>query len=310
MTKSRGDIEMTTTHPNTNATMAQLPWSADLLRDIDRATVAKLTDLARIIAPRGQIGAVTDHLRHVQSVRAARRRNAATPVSTVRAWIARQREIGYAFDLDIHGPIPARAGAGDLEQVVTLGNSYDCRRYYSYGERPCNAYKYSVIDITMSWEMPASHILRVVDGVVTGARRADFSRSATEPVPAHWPRQIRGYAGAWVDGYLYRGVHFMARTPLALKSARTKIDRQIAERERRERAGAELEAQLSARAAGVWITAEALRRLGACQPGIDAARRDAEARLGAAGEIGAVRADVVLAWGGRFTEWARRIVAA
>lgn len=214
------------------------------------------------------------------------------------------RIYSYGKIMRQHGPIPRKSGAGDLTENLVLGDTHDCRASRDYGDRGsvAKSYGYPVWDHHVEWEIPADHEIVLIGGLVTSVRRGDISRSRRAPIPCHWAEKSAGYAGKWIAGYLYRGYH--------ARSERGLVER--VSRDRHEAAAAKWAArhndvELRRAARTLWVSRDSLRAVGACDPGIDSARRKIETALSASGEIGGVRADWLLSQPD-YAPWARRVI--
>lgn len=254
-----------------NAVVTRNPHTADDCRKI-----------ARDFAPKGKIGEYTDALRAVSS-RVTERRKTRQPVPNVRDVLRARREARYTQLFRSHGPVPAKSGAGKLSEYVYVGSTFSTDAYKSYGSKAgvAKSYGHPVWDHTVRVTIPGHLDMRAVNGVVTVARYADFARQRIEAIPCHWPEKGAGYSAKWVPGWLYRGTHIKAGSA---KSAQKRVDAM-----RREQAQLLAAKRLKINALrSAWIGEQHLRAAGACQPGIDAARREAERLLGAEGPIGGV----------------------
>lgn len=263
------------------ATRPQPSW-------IGRAEYARA--LAREIAPKGQIGSVERAIREIWRKR-AKRRVLADPVPSVRDWIKARREERYGEILRQYGPVTAaeKVGAGDLTVSVRImrvpaypGAHTDAVRGDS--NSVAKSYGYQVKDHLVVYSIPAAMEVRLVAGVPTVAPRAAFRAQRAAPQRVWWFRRGRGLSASVVGGFLYRGAHVQAHDATAASRKVAKVRKAEAARLAASRA--------EAPARTVWITEAKLASVGACQPGIDAARREVERELGADGPVGAVRADV------------------
>ena len=202
-------------------------------------------------------------------------------------------------------PIPVRVGAGELTQSLAYGPGYDCVVSERYADQKCVArsYGYTVMDISVAWTMPHGHTLTNIGGLLTGTGRNKLEISRREPAPCHWAVKSRGYSGAWISGYLYRGHHSTSLRGLVKRvdaARRASATTQWLHRHD--------DANLRIAASHIWVTVDRLIEVGACRPGINAARERVECALGASGELGGVRADALLALGDVEAIWAKRVV--
>lgn len=141
-------------------------------------------------------------------------------------------------------------------------------------------------------------VFKNIDGVFTGYIYKQDSHK--NPIKCVTLKNGKGYNVSFDTGYLYRGRHFSGK--LSPEQVIKKYKKQ-----RRQQAQSRLNAyREKLNAQNIWIDADALRKVGACNPGIEAAQRKLQNIIGATVEIGAVRLSFLLQQGGEFERWGRR----
>ncbi len=249
------------------------------------ATAGELKQAIFAIAPKGKKGHAFEAARMMASKIVARRDHP-------KAWtVSEQRAHEYSQLMRNHSTMPWTRGG--TTETVSLGDELGCDTSTTfsgaYGGWPVRHY-------TVTWTIPRTWRLRLIEGVVTAVPPA-YSHTAQrrEPIPCAWPKKTRGMSGAWVIGWLYRGHHGKG----SAESVRRRVDQQRA-REARKR----LDNRRQMRPLrSHWVTVESAKAAGACDPGIESFLRRFRAKYHPTGTVGAVRADIVetLApgWGSR-----------
>lgn len=159
------------------------------------------------------------------------------------------------------------------------------------------SYRYPVIDHYVVWIIPRGYTMMLIEGVVTALPRGSNTRR--DPIECYVPEKSKGYTGKWQRYHLYRDVH--ART--ATKARQLYRDRILRDWQNRHQRHADDE-----RLKGRWISVTNLKEVGACDPGINSARKIAEQLLGAHGEIGAVNAYWAAQQSEKWRVWAHRAI--
>lgn len=199
--------------------------------------------------------------------------------------------------------VPEVKGAGSGLCYIETGE-WGARTGRGYSKnKVAHSYRYPVWDYYFTLTMPRTGIIRKIDGLWTGYDLYDYEATdgaRVEPVASWVVKQGRGYEVKLVKTWLYHSRHYS----ISLDPSKVVLKYKS---ERRKQAESRLKAMTDRRKVrDVWIDREALVKIGACGPGLDAAIVKVKELLGATGEIGAVRLSTLMQMGGEFERWGLR----
>jgi hypothetical protein len=255
-------------------------------------------------APRGTVTRLRTRVREIAALRAHRARVRGMYVPSVREWLRLEFQRRWGRALATHCPVVLGLGVGNSVAMLAQDGHWGVSHRTSFGDRRgvARSYKYPVLDHNWFWAVPADGQVITVGGVATFIRRRDAGRTRA----AAWVKKGRGYDLVMVRGWLVGNIHVVGASAEQAEKKARKLQRARVASEVRRRAGIERERIAATAPHRVWIDVAAVRRAGACGPGLDAGVRRVCDFLG--GEVGAVRLDVLSAIDATCRNWAMRAV--
>jgi len=210
-----------------------------------------------------------------------------------RGLLSREEEVGrflYRWAAEIESEFSSlKVGAGKLYAQASVRLADFRRATQTSGgvgsTRVANSYGWRVKSHTLYAGIPSlGHMPERIGGVLTAVV------PGRPEAGARWWERSRGISIRPVDGWVIDGMHVPS-------SARVRdYDAAVREAERiRRRADAEIRGECSAALEGVWVGTEDSRRAGNCDAGTRSFSLWVRRALRAVGEVGALRADELLA---------------
>ena len=166
--------------------------------------------IAKLFAPEYCIGTFTGLATKIAERQQARREHSEGQFN-IQDYLLRRRERAATKLFREHGPIPAKRGAGDLYEDISLVKGLSqpaCSSSSSYGDRNsvAKSYGYPVTDHHVSWQIPATYRPYNVGGTVCLLKYPAKPEDSQERDVECWAaKRGRGYSGKWLHCFIRNG---------------------------------------------------------------------------------------------------------